>query len=41
VVATRQEADLAILRLQAPYQPRSGGNNFLESFLQQGDLDSK
>ncbi len=39
VVATPQEADLAILRLQAPYRPRSGGNNFLESFFHQGDLD--
>ena len=39
VVATPEEADLAILRLQAPYQPREGG--FLERLFHAGDLDFK
>ncbi len=41
VVATPEEADLAILRLNCPYQPRSGTTNFLENFFHQGDLDFK
>jgi beta-glucosidase len=36
VVATPAEADVAILRLQAPYEPRNG--DFLESFFHAGDL---
>ena len=40
VVADPAAADLAILRLSAPYQPREGGN-ILESFFHQGDLDFK
>ena len=39
VVNTPQGADLAILRLQTPYQPR--GRGFLEKFFHQGDLDFK
>ncbi len=39
VVATPGEADLAILRLKAPYQPRTG--NFLEQMFHAGDLDFK
>ena len=39
VVATPEEADFAILRLEAPYRPRGGGSNFLESMFHQGDLD--
>jgi beta-glucosidase len=39
VVATIEEAELAILRLQAPYQPREG--NFLERLFHAGDLDFK
>jgi beta-glucosidase len=39
VVATPEEADLAILRLKAPYQPREG--NFLERMFHAGDLDFK
>ncbi len=40
VVADLAAADLAILRLNAPYQPREGGG-MLESFFHQGDLDFK
>lgn len=36
VVATVEEADVAILRLQAPYEPREG--NFLERLFHAGDL---
>jgi beta-glucosidase len=40
VVATPEEADLAILRLVTPYQkPR--GRNILEGYFHQGDLDFK
>ena len=40
VVATPQEADLAILRLRTPYgKPR--GKGFLEKYFHQGDLDFK
>jgi beta-glucosidase len=39
VVATPAEADLAILRLKAPYQAREG--NFLERMFHAGDLDFK
>ena len=34
-----EEADLAILRLEAPYEPRDG--NFLERFFHAGDLAFK
>ncbi|MEO8289077.1 MAG: glycoside hydrolase family 3 N-terminal domain-containing protein [Chloroflexota bacterium] len=37
VVASLDDADLAILRLQAPYQQRDGG--FLERLFHAGDLD--
>lgn len=37
VVATPQEADFAILRLQTPYRPM--GKGFLERIFHQGDLD--
>jgi beta-glucosidase len=40
VVATPAEADLAILRLQAPYEPPKGGG-FLANFFHSGDLDFK
>jgi beta-glucosidase len=39
VVQDLDAAELAILRLQAPYQPRSG--NFLERMFHAGDLDFK
>lgn len=39
VVADPEAADFAILRLQAPYEPRHG--SFLESFFHAGDLDYK
>ena len=39
VVQTPDEADLAILRLKAPYQQREG--NFLERMFHAGDLDFK
>jgi beta-glucosidase len=39
VVANVAEADLAILRLQAPFEPREG--NFLERMFHAGDLDFK
>ena len=39
VVSTPDSADYAILRLNAPYEPRSG--SLLESFFHQGDLDFK
>ena len=39
VVSTPDSADYAILRLSAPYEPRSG--SMLESFFHQGDLDFK
>jgi beta-glucosidase len=39
VVATPADADVAIVRLQAPYQPRNG--NFLEQMFHAGDLDLK
>lgn len=39
VVAAVEDADVAILRLQAPYQPRNG--NFLERLFHAGDLDFK
>lgn len=38
VVKTVEEADVAILRLSTPFQPRQG---LLESLLHQGDLDFK
>ena len=38
VVETVEEADMAILRVSTPYQPRDG---FLERLLHQGDLDFK
>ena len=39
VVEDPESADFAIVRLQAPYEPRH--NNFLESFFHAGDLDYK
>jgi beta-glucosidase len=39
VVADLEEADLAILRLDTPYEPRSG--SFLEQLFHAGDLDFK
>lgn len=39
VVADLAEADLAILRLRAPFEPRDG--NFLERLFHTGDLDFK
>ena len=39
VVSTPDSADYAILRLHAPYEPRSG--SFLERYFHQGDLDFK
>jgi len=39
VVDTVEAADLAILQLQAPYEPRDG--NFLERLFHAGDLDFK
>ena len=39
VVETPVDADVAILRLDTPYEPRD--NIFLESFMQAGDLDFK
>jgi len=39
VVANLDEADMALLRLQAPFQPRDG--NFLEQRFHAGDLDFK
>ena len=39
VVADPEAADFAILRLQAPYEPRH--SNFLESFFHAGDLNYK
>ncbi len=39
VVADLDAADLAILRLETPYQPREG--NFLERMFHAGDLDFK
>jgi beta-glucosidase len=38
VVATPAEADLAIIRINTPYEPRAG---FLEQFFHSGDLDFK
>lgn len=38
VVESVQEADMAILRLSTPYEPREG---FLERFFHSGDLDFK
>lgn len=38
VVATPEEADIAILRIGTPYEPREG---FLESLFHAGDLDFK
>jgi beta-glucosidase len=40
LVSTPAEAELAILRLQAPYQPPKGGG-FLANFFHSGDLDFK
>jgi beta-glucosidase len=40
IVATPEEADFAILRLQTPYGPPQG-KDFLEKFFHQGDLDFK
>lgn len=40
VVETVAEADLAILRLTCPWQPRTGGD-FLEALFHAGDLDFK
>ena len=39
VVEDPESADFAIVRLQAPYEPRH--NHFLESFFHAGDLDYK
>ncbi|MDN5213481.1 glycoside hydrolase family 3 N-terminal domain-containing protein [Fulvivirgaceae bacterium BMA12] len=39
VVDSLQRADIAILRLQTPWEPRDG--NFIESFFHQGYLDFK
>ena len=39
VVSNLEEADLALLRLQSPYEPRN--KLFLESFFHAGDLDFK
>ena len=39
VVTAPEDADLAILRLQAPYEPRQ--RDFLESLFHAGDLDFK
>lgn len=39
VVENLEEADMAILRLAAPFEPRSG--DMIESFFHQGDLDFK
>ena len=39
VVESPSAADVAILRLQTPYEPR--GNTFLENFFHAGDLDFK
>jgi beta-glucosidase len=39
VVAELADADLAIIRLETPYQPREG--NFLEQMFHAGDLDFK
>lgn len=39
VVGSPEEADLAILRLKTPFQPRD--NEFLESMFHAGDLDFK
>lgn len=38
VVATPEEADIAIIRINTPYEPREG---FLESLFHAGDLDFK
>jgi beta-glucosidase len=38
VVKSIDEAEMAIIRLNAPYQPREG---FLDSFFHAGDLDFK
>ena len=40
VVSTLDEAELTIIRLNAPYKPRSG-ENFLEQMFHAGDLDFK
>ena len=40
VVETPEAADVAILRLNTPFEPRPGGSLF-ESFFHQGDLDFK
>lgn len=40
IVATPAEADFAILRLQAPFQPREDAG-FFASFMHSGDLDFK
>src|SRR5690606_16968592 len=39
VVGSLEDADLAIMRLAAPYEPRDG--NFLERMFHAGDLDFK
>lgn len=39
IVARPEDADLALLRLSAPYQPRNG--EFLEQMFHAGDLDYK
>jgi beta-glucosidase len=39
VVSNMEDADVAVLRLQAPYEPRD--KLFLESFFHAGDLDFK
>ncbi len=39
VVATPEEANLALIRIATPYEPRNG--NFLEQFFHAGDLDFK
>jgi beta-glucosidase len=39
VVDSLADADVAVLRLQAPYEPRSG--DMIESMFHQGDLDFK
>ena len=41
VVTKPEEADIAIIRLDAPYVPENKGGGFLEGMFHQGDLDFK
>ncbi|MEM6800423.1 MAG: glycoside hydrolase family 3 C-terminal domain-containing protein, partial [Bacteroidota bacterium] len=41
VVETPEEADIAILRLQTPWEPINKAGSMLENFFHQGDLDFK